>query len=45
MLKVKHRETFIKNYIKPLLKEKLIAMSIPETPKCHAGNGHWLFMK
>jgi len=32
LLKVKHRETFIKNYIKPLLKEKLIAMTIPETP-------------
>jgi predicted HTH transcriptional regulator len=32
LLDVKHRDTFIKNYIKPLLKENLITMTIPDTP-------------
>jgi predicted HTH transcriptional regulator len=32
LLGIKHRDTFIKNYIKPLLKENLITMTIPDTP-------------
>ncbi|MBF0449689.1 MAG: putative DNA binding domain-containing protein [Candidatus Magnetomorum sp.] len=32
ILNMKHRETFINNYIKPLLKDNRITMTIPDTP-------------
>ena len=30
---LKHRETFLKNYLHPLIEEGLLAMTIPEKPR------------
>lgn len=30
---LKHRETFLNNYIKPLLKEGVLSLTIPDKPQ------------
>lgn len=33
LLGLKHRETFLNNYLKPLIQRSLISMTIPDKPK------------
>jgi len=33
LLRLKHRETFLKNYLYPLMEDELVIMTIPDKPK------------
>jgi hypothetical protein len=37
-MKLKHRETFMNNYLRPLLEANCIAMTIPDKPKKSQGS-------